>query len=184
MTPALRGVSGALTDVLNGVTKFANENPRLTSTIAVFAGIVGVGLVALGALGIAIGGIITLAGAFGATVGAPVVAAVLAIIGVISACIANLDTIKAKFGELKAAATAPLNFIKGLINAIIHPLDTLVGLLDKARVGFSNLIANAESGAAQRYANYTANQTNNFNLTSERQLAPAMASANEFDPWE
>lgn len=184
MTPALRGVSGALTDVLNGVTKFANENPRLTSTIAVFAGIVGVGLVALGALGIAIGGIITLAGAFGATVGAPVVAAVLAIVGVIAACIAHLDTIKAKFGELKAAATAPLNFIKGLINAIIHPLDTLVSLLDKARTGFSNLIANAESGAVQKYNNYMATQNNTFNLASEKQLAPAMASANEFDPWE
>lgn len=184
MTPALRGVSGALTDVLNGVTKFANENPRLTSAIAVFAGIVGVGLVALGALGIAIGGIITLAGAFGATVGAPVVAAVLAIVGVIAAAIANLDTIKAKFGELKAAATAPLNFIKGLINAIIHPLDTLVSLLDKARTGFSNLIANAESGAVQKYNNYMATQNNTFNLASEKQLAPAMASANEFDPWE
>lgn len=184
MTPALRGVSGALTDVLNGVTKFANENPRLTSTIAVFAGIVGVGLVALGALGIAIGGIITLAGAFGATVGAPVVAAVLAIVGVIAACIAHLDTIKAKFGELKAAATAPLNFIKGLIDAIIHPLDTLVSLLDKAKAGFSNLIANAESGAVQKYNNYMATQNNTFNLASEKQLAPAMASANEFDPWE
>lgn len=184
MTPALRGVSGALTDVLNGVTKFANENPRLTSTIAVFAGIVGVGLVALGALGIAIGGIITLAGAFGATVGAPVVAAVLAIVGVIAVCIAHLDTIKAKFGELKAAATAPLNFIKGLIDAIIHPLDTLVSLLDKAKAGFSNLIANAESGAVQKYNNYMATQNNTFNLASEKQLAPAMASANEFDPWE
>lgn len=182
MTPALRGVSGALTDVLNGVTKFANENPRLTSTLAVFAGIVGVGLVALGALGIAIGGIITLAGAFGATVGAPVVAAVLAIVGVIAACIANLDTIKAKFGELKAAATAPLNFIKGLIDAIIHPLDTLVSLLDKAKTGFSNLIANAESGAIQKYNNYMATQNNTFNLASEKQLAPAMASTNEFFP--
>lgn len=184
MTPALRDVNTALTDVINGVTRFANENPRLTSTIAVFAGIIGVGLVALGALGIAIGGIITLAGAFGATVGAPVVAAVLAIIGVIAACIANLDTIKAKFAELKAAATAPLNFIKGLINAIIHPLDTLVSLLDKAKAGFSNLIANAESGAIQKYNNYMATQNNTFNLASEKQLAPAMASANEFDPWE
>lgn len=184
MTPALRDVNTALTDVINGVTRFANENPRLTSTIAVFAGIVGVGLVALGALGIAIGGIITLAGAFGATVGAPVVAAVLAIIGVIAACIANLDTIKAKFAELKAAATAPLNFIKGLINAIIHPLDTLVSLLDKAKAGFSNLIANAESGAIQKYNKYMATQNNTFNLASEKQLAPAMASANEFDPWE
>ena len=183
MTPALRDVNTALTDVINGVTRFANENPRLTSTIAVFAGIIGVGLVALGALGIAIGGIITLAGAFGATVGAPVVAAVLAIIGVIAACIANLDTIKAKFAELKAAATGPLNFIKGLINAIIHPLDTLVGLLDKAKAGFSNLIANAESGAIQKYNNYMATQNNTFNLASEKQLAPAMASTNEFDPF-
>lgn len=183
MTPALRDVNTVLTDVINGVTRFANENPRLTSTIAVFAGIIGVGLVALGALGIAIGGIITLAGAFGATVGAPVVAAVLAIVGVIAACIANLDTIKAKFGELKAAATAPLNFIKGLINAIIHPLDTLVSLLDKAKVGFSNLIANAERGALQKYANYTANYNNTFNLDSGDQIAPAVEASNGVSPW-
>ena len=183
MTPALRDVNSVLTDVINGVTRFANENPRLTSTIAVFAGIIGVGLVALGALGIAIGGIITLAGAFGATVGAPVVAAVLAIIGVIAACIANLDTIKAKFAELKAAATAPLNFIKGLINAIIHPLDTLVSLLDKAKVGFSNLIANAERGALQKYANYTANYNNTFNLDSGDQIAPAVEASNGVSPW-
>lgn len=183
MTPALRDVNTVLTDVINGVTRFANENPRLTSTIAVFAGIIGVGLVALGALGIAIGGIITLAGAFGATVSAPVVAAVLAIIGVIAACIANLDTIKAKFAELKAAATAPLNFIKGLINAIIHPLDTLVSLLDKAKVGFSNLIANAERGALQKYANYTANYNNTFNLDSGDQIAPAVEASNGVSPW-
>lgn len=184
MTPALRGASGALTSVINGVTAFANENPRLTSTIATFAGILGVGLVALGALGIAIGGIITLAGAFGATVGAPIVAAVLAVIAVIAAAIANIDKIKAKFASLKEAAATPLNFIKGLLDMLIHPLDTLCGLLDKAKAGFSSLINNAKSGAVQKAANYTANQTNNFNLTSERQLAPAMASANEFDPWE
>ena len=135
MTPALRGVSGVLTDVLNGVTRFANANPRLTSTIAIFAGIVGGALVVLGALGIAIGGIITLAGAFGATVGAPIVAAVLAVIGVIAAAIANLDTIKAKFNELKTAADGPLNFIKGLLDMLIHPLDAICGLLDRAKAG-------------------------------------------------
>lgn len=183
MTPALRGVSGALTSVLNGVTRFANANPRLTSTIAIFVGIVGGALVVLGALGIAIGGIITLAGAFGATVGAPIVAAVLAIIGVIAAAIANLDTIKAKFNELKTAAAGPLNFIKGLLDMLIHPLDTICGLLDRAKAGFNNLIANAESGAMQKYANYMATQNNTFNLSSEKQLAPAMESANSFDPW-
>ena len=182
MTPALRGVSGVLTSVLNGVTRFANANPRLTSTIAIFAGIVGGALVVLGALGIAIGGIITLAGAFGATVGAPIVAAVLAVIGVIAAAIANLDTIKAKFNELKTAADGPLNFIKGLLDMLIHPLDTICGLLDSAKAGFDNLIANAESGAMQKYANYMATQNNTFNLASERQLAPAMESTNEFFP--
>ena len=183
MTPALRDVNGLLTNVLNGVTELANEYPRLTSAMAIFAGIVGAGLVALGALGIAIGGIVTLAGAFGVTVGAPIVAAVLAVIGVIAAVIANLDTIKAKFAELKAAASGPLNFIKGLIDAIIHPLDTLCSLLDKAKVGFSNLIANAESGAAQRYANYTANYNNTFNLDSGDQIAPAVQASNGVSPW-
>jgi len=111
------------------------------------------------------------------------VAAVLAVIGVIAAVIANLDTIKAKFAELKAAASGPLNFIKGLIDAIIHPLDTLCSLLDKAKVGFSNLIANAESGAAQRYANYTANYNNTFNLDSGDQIAPAVQASNGVSPW-
>ena len=47
MTPALRDVNGLLTNVLNGVTGLANEYPRLTSAMAIFAGIVGAGLVAL-----------------------------------------------------------------------------------------------------------------------------------------
>ena len=182
MTPALRGVSGALTDVLNGVTRFANANPRLTSTIAIFVGIVGGALVVLGALGIAIGGIITLAGAFGATVGAPIVAAVLAIIGVIAAAIANLDTIEAKFNELKTAADGPLNYIKGLLDMLIHPLDTICGLLDRAKAGFDNLIAKAESGAIEKYQRRMAeyNQNNTFYLSDKDGLQPAMASTNEF----
>lgn len=184
MTPALRDVNGLLTGLLNGVTNLANEYPRLTSTMAIFAGIVGVGLVALGALGIAIGGIVTLAGAFGVTVGAPIVAAVLAVIGVIAAVIANLDTLKKRFPGLKDAAATALGSIKGFLDFLINPLETICNLLSRAKEGFSNLIANAESGAMQRYANYTAQQNNTFNLANEQQLAPAMASANEFDPWE
>lgn len=182
MTPALRGVSGALTDVINGVTRFANANPRLTSTIAIFVGIVGGALVVLGTLGIAIGGIIALAGAFGATVSAPIVAAVLAVIGVIAAAIANLDTIKAKFNELKTAADGPLNYIKGLLDMLIHPLDTICDLLDRAKAGFDNLIAKAESGAIEKYQRRMTeyNQNNTFYLSDKDGLQPAMASTNEF----
>ena len=183
MTPALRDVNGLLTNVLNGVTGLANEYPRLTSAMAIFAGIVGAGLVALGALGIAIGGIVTLAGAFGVTVGAPVVAAVLAIIGVIAAVIANLDTLKKKFPGLKDAASTALGTIKGMLDFLINPLETICNLLSRAKTGFDNLIASAEQSARQRYATYTANYSNTFNLDSGDQIAPAVEASNGVSPW-
>ena len=183
MNPALRETNTILTDVINSVTRFANENPRLTSTMAIFAGIVGVGLVALGALGIAIGGIVTLAGAFGVTVGAPVVAAVLAIIGVIAAVIANLDTLKKKFPGLKDAASTALGTIKGMLDFLINPLETICDLLSRAKTGFDNLIASAEQSAKQRYAMYTANYSNTFNLDSGDQIAPAVQASNGVSPW-
>ena len=183
MTPALRDVNGALTGVLNGITGLAKEYPRLTTGMAVFAGIVGVGLVALGALGIAIGGIVTLAGAFGVTVGAPVVAAVLAIIGVIAAVIANLDTLKKKFPGLKDAASTALGTIKGMLDFLINPLETICNLLSRAKTGFDNLIAGAEQSARQRYATYTANYSNTFNLDSGDQIAPAVQASNGVSPW-
>jgi hypothetical protein len=183
MTPALRDVNGLLTNVLNGVTGLANEYPRLTSAMAIFAGIVGAGLVALGALGIAIGGIVTLAGAFGVTVGAPVVAAVLAIIGVIAAVIANLDTLKKKFPGLKDAASTALGTIKGMLDFLINPLETICNLLSRAKTGFDNLIAGAEQSARQRYAMYTANYSNTFNLDSGDQIAPAVQASNGVSPW-
>jgi TP901 family phage tail tape measure protein len=183
MTPALRDVNGLLTNVLNGVTGLANEYPHLTSAMSIFAGIVGVGLVALGALGIAIGGIVTLAGAFGVTVGAPVVAAVLAIIGVIAAVIANLDTLKKKFPGLKDAASTALGTIKGMLDFLINPLETICDLLSRAKTGFDNLIAGAEQSARQRYATYTANYSNTFNLDSGDQIAPAVQASNGVSPW-
>ena len=182
MTPALREGAGGLTGFLNGLTSIAKEFPRMTSATTIFIGAVGGLLSVLGVLGILVGGIVALAGAFGATVSAPIVAAVLAIIAVIAAVAANIDRVKAKFAELKTAAQAPLNFIKSLIDAILHPLDTLCGLLDKAKAGFSNLIANVESGVVERARNYTNTQNNTFNLASEGQLAPAMASTSEFFP--
>ena len=183
MNPTLRETNTILTDVINSVTRFANENPRLTSTIAVFAGIVGAGLVALGALGIAIGGIVTLAGAFGVTVGAPIVAAVLAVIGVIAAVIANLDTLKKKFPGLKDAASTALGTIKGMLDFLINPLETICNLLSRAKTGFDNLIASAEQSARKRYATYTANYSNTFNLDSGDQIAPAVQASNGVSPW-
>lgn len=184
LTPALRTTNTAITGVLNSLTTWANENPRLTSTLAIFVGIVGGALVVLGALGIAIGGIITLAGAFGATVGAPIVAAVLAVIAVIAALAANLDRIKKNFPTLSKVAGEAFDSIKSVISAVLNPLGYLCSLLDRAKTAFASLTNSAQSGAVQTATNYTASQSNVFNLTSEKQLAPAMASANEFDPWK
>lgn len=92
----------------------------------------------------------------------------------------GIDTVKQKFGELKESASTPLNFIIGLLDGIVNPLTVLCGLLDEAKSGFANLIANVESGVVERASNYTATQNNTFNLASEGQLAPAMASTNEF----
>lgn len=182
MTPALRNATGGLTGMLNGATDLAKTFPRLTSAVSVFGGIVGGLLVGLGAIGIAVGGIITLAGAFGATVSAPIVAGVLAVVAVVSALIANFDLVKTKINEVGVYAKKPLSVIKGLIDAILNPLDTLCSLLDRAKTGFANLIANAESGALQRYNSIVQNQNNTFNLSNKDELQPAMASTNEFFP--
>lgn len=236
MTPALREGNSALTSFLNGLTSLANEFPRVTSALAIFAGIAGGLLVVLGTVGLAVAAIAAGAAAVGVAIGGPVVAAILGVIAVIAILLANIDTIKQKFaewkelaqekidgvieafngfketvqgiidsakatfdemvgkvgegidtvkqkfGELQASAEGPLTFIKGLIDALLSPLETLAGLLDKAKSGFANLIANVESGVVERASNYTATQNNTFNLASEGQLAPAMASTNEFFP--
>ena len=182
MTPALRNATGGLTGMLNGVTDLAKEFPRLTSSVSLFGGILGGLLVGLGAIGIAVGGVITLAGAFGVTVSAPIVAGVLAVVAVVSALIANFDLVKTKINEVGVYAKKPLSVIKGLIDAILNPLDTLCSLLDRAKTGFANLIANAESGALQRYNSIVQNQNNTFNLSNKDELQPAMASTNEFFP--
>lgn len=299
MTPALREGNSALTSFLNGVTSLADEYPRVTSALTIFAGIAGGLLVVLGTVGLAVAAIAAGATAVGVAISGPVVAAIVGVIAVIAILLANIDKIKQKFGELKdyagkrieaikgffnglknslsnfsfdsvkesigsmfgnlkgsvdfgfnfsgadsvggivesikakfaelkesagvdfdeignfisylanpfrmiigvinvvsntlnalktqfgelkESASTPLNFIIGLLNGIVDPLDTICGLLDRAKAGFDNLIANAESGAMQKYANYMATQNNTFNLASERQLAPAMASTNEFFP--
>ena len=303
MTPALREGNSALTSFLNGLTSLADEYPRVTSALTIFAGIAGGLLVVLGTVGLAVAAIAAGATAVGVAISGPVVAAIVGVIAVIAILLANIDKIKqkfgelkdsagkridaikgffnglknslsnfsfdsvkeyigsmfgnlkgsvdfgfnfsgadsaienvggivesikakfaelkesagvdfdeignfisylanpfqmiigvinvvsytlnalkTKFGELKESASGPLNFIKDLLDMLIHPLDTICGLLDRAKAGFDNLIANAESGAMQKYANYMATQNNTFNLASEKQLAPAMASTNEFFP--
>lgn len=236
MTPALREGNSALTSFLNGLTSLANEYPRVTSALAIFAGIAGGLLVVLGTVGLVVAAIAAGATAVGVAISGPVVAAIAGVIAVIAILLANIDTIKQKFaewkelaqekidgvieafngfketvqgiidsakatfdemvgkvgegidtvkqkfGELQASAEGPLTFIKGLIDALLSPLETLAGLLDKAKSGFANLIANVESGVVERASNYTATQNNTFNLASEGQLAPAMASTNEFFP--
>lgn len=236
MTPALREGNSALTSFLNGLTSLANEYPRVTSALAIFAGIAGGLLVVLGTVGLVVAAIAAGATAVGVAISGPVVAAIAGVIAVIAILLANIDTIKQKFaewkelaqekidgvieafngfketvqgiidsakatfdemvgkvgegidtvkqkfGELKESAEGPLTFIKGLIDALLSPLETLAGLLDEAKSGFANLIANVESGVVERASNYTATQNNTFNLASELQLAPAMASTNEFFP--
>lgn len=236
MTPALREVNSALTSFLNGLTSLANEYPRVTSALTIFAGIAGGLLVVLGTVGLAVAALAAGATAVGVAISGTVVAAIAGVIAVIAILLANIDTIKQKFaewkelaqekidgvieafngfketvqgiidsakatfdemvgkvgegidtvkqkfGELKESAEGPLTFIKGLIDAIVSPLSTLISLLDEAKSGFANLIANVESGVVERASNYTATQNNTFNLASEGQLAPAMASINEFFP--
>lgn len=236
MTPALRKVNSALTSFLNGLTSLANEYPRVTSALTIFAGIAGGLLVVLGTVGLAVAALAAGATAVGVAISGTVVAAIAGVIAVIAILLANIDTIKQKFaewkelaqekidgvieafngfketvqgiidsakatfdemvgkvgegidtvkqkfGELKESAEGPLTFIKGLIDAIVSPLSTLISLLDEAKSGFANLIANVESGVVERASNYTATQNNTFNLASEGQLAPAMASINEFFP--
>ena len=177
LTPSLRGASGLLTTVLNGATDLAKEFPVLTSAVATFGGILGGLLVALGAIGIAVGGVMTLAGAFGVAVSAPIVAGIMAIIAVISLIVANIDKIKKKWNELKPAAEAPLKFIKDMVMAILNPLGALVGLLDRARTGFANLVANAESGAVQKYNSIVNNQTNNVTVSSAKEAGTYVAEA-------
>ena len=303
MTPALREGNSALTGFLNGLTSLANEYPRVTSALTIFAGIAGGLLVVLGTVGLAVAAIAAGATAVGVAISGTVVAAIAGVIAVIAILLANIDKIKqkfgelkdsagkridaikgffnglknsisnfnldsvkesigsmfgnlkgsvdfgfnfsgadsakenvggivesikakfaelkesagvdfdeignfisylanpfqmiigvinvvsytlnalkTKFGELKESASTPLNFIIGLLNGIVNPLTVLCGLLDEAKSGFANLIANVESGVVERASNYTATQNNTFNLASERQLAPAMASTNEFFP--
>ena len=303
MTPALREGNSALTSFLNGLTSLANEYPRVTSALTIFAGIAGGLLVVLGTVGLAVAAIAAGATAVGVAISGTVVAAIVGVIAVIAILLANIDKIKQKFGELKdyagkridaikgffnglknslsnfsfdsvkesigsmfgnlkgsvdfgfnfsgadsaienvggivesikakfgelkesagvdfdeignfisylanpfrmitglinvvsntlnalktkfaelkESASTPLNFIIGLLNGIVNPLTVLCGLLDEAKSGFANLIANVESGVVERASNYTATQNNTFNLASERQLAPAMASTNEFFP--
>ena len=277
LTPTLREGSGMLTGFLNGLTDLSKEFPRLTSAVAVFGGIVGGLLVGLGALGIAVGGIVTLAGALGVTVSAPIVAGILAIIAIVSAVIANLDKLKAKFKEikewikgfnigsvfnsfkerlkertlsldagiegvddsalqnidfsslvdkansqfgdirsvvsetfdgikekvgsvisgivseigkrinnvgeklngLKPIASVVLGFIKGLLDALINPLDSICSLLDRASRGFAGLISNAEKGASQQYTNIVqkTNQTNNITVSSAKEAGSFVQEA-------
>ena len=110
-------------------------------------------------------------------------AAVLAVIGVIAAVIANLDTLKKKFPGLKDAASTALGTIKGMLDFLINPLETICDLLSRAKTGFDNLIAGAEQSARQRYATYTANYSNTFNLDSGDQIAPAVQASNGVSPW-
>ena len=180
MTPSLREGNGVLTRFLNRVTGLAGQFPRVTTALTVFTGIAGGLLVILGTVGLAIAAIAAGAAAVGVTISGPVIAAIAAVIGVIAVVVANIDRIKKKFGELKESASGPLKFIIGLIDAMLNPLDTLCGLLDRAKTGFKNLIANAESDALQRYNSFVQNQNNTFNLSNKDELQPAMASTNEF----
>ena len=207
MTPALREGNSALTSFLNGLTSLANEYPRVTSALTIFAGIAGGLLVVLGTVGLAVAAIAAGATAVGVAISGTVVAAIVGVIAVIAILLANIDKIKQKFGEwkelaqekidgvieafnglkrkfgeLKASAEEPLTFIKGLLDALLSPLETLAGLLDRAKSGFDSLVANAESGATEKYQRIMTeyNQNNTFNLSNKDELQPAMASTNEF----
>ena len=200
MTPALREGNSGLTGMLNRVTDLAKKYPRVTSALTIFAGIAGGLLVVLGTVGLAIAAIAAGAAAVGVAISGTVVAAIAGVIAVIAILLANIDKIKQKFtewkelaqekidgvieafGKLKASAKEPLTFIKGLLDALISPLDTICGLLDRAKTGFDNLIAKAESGAIEKYQRRMTeyNQNNTFYLSDKDGLQPAMASTNEF----
>ena len=79
-------------------------------------------------------------------------------------------------------ASAVLGAVAQLLQPIADLLGRIAGLIATASGGMSGLIAKAESGAIERYNNIKMSQNNTFNLASETQLQPAMASTSEFFP--
>lgn len=79
-------------------------------------------------------------------------------------------------------ASAVLGMVATLLQPIADLLGRIASLIATASGGMSGLIAKAESGAIERYNNIKMSQNNTFNLSSDTQLQPAMASTSEFFP--
>lgn len=174
MLPMLKELALALVPVIKSIGDFARENPKLVSSLLAGAAAIGGLLVGLGALGILVGGIMQLAPVFGVISGAigaigSAISAVVSFIGAmisilggpfvaaIAAIIAILTLVYIYWDEIKAAANTCIEWIiakflaflevaRVVYQAIASFLD---GILQTAISVVSSLVASFFSGIEQ-----------------------------------
>ena len=190
---------------------FAKENPKAAKAILIFAGAIGSLLAVLGSLLLLVGGVVMGLGALATALGigsigalvaalGPVALAILAIIAALALLYVYWDDVK-KFasdcidvinkkidewkGKIKEAWDAASNWfgkIKGLLDGIADIIDGIVNGIASMSKAFDGAIQRAESGAMEKYYNYTSNQTNNITVGSASEAGTyARESAFEFD---
>ncbi|OOR83916.1 phage tail tape measure protein [Moraxella canis] len=154
--PALAGIVEKLTPAINSIKEFAQENPKLISTITAVTGVIlGLG-VAIGAIGLAVpvvtaafGGLAAVSGLVGAALGAvtlPMLAIGVAIAGVIAAGVAlykNWETVKAKaaeiFNNLPAPIKTAIDNIKSYFSGMMATLEVVLDAAKAFWHGFSTI---------------------------------------------
>lgn len=154
--PALAGIVEKLTPTINSIKEFAQENPKLISTIAEVTGVILSLGTALGAIGLAVpvvttafGGLAAISGLVGAALGAvtfPILAIGVAITGVIVAGVAlykNWETVKAKAAEIFNSLPAPIKTAIDNIKSYFSSMKAVFDVvLDTAKAfwhGFSTI---------------------------------------------
>ena len=195
----------------NVVSDFADKHPKAAKAILIFAGAIGSLLAVLGSLLLLVGGVVMGLGALATALGigsigalvaalGPVALAILAIIAALALLYVYWDDVK-KFasdcidvinrkidewkGKIKEAWDAASNWfgkIKGLLDGIADIIDGIVNGIASMSKAFDGAIQRAESGAMEKYYNYTSNQTNNITVGSASEAGTyARESAFEFD---
>jgi hypothetical protein len=156
LQPVLLRLLQAVTPVVEKVTKWIEENPRLTATIlvaiAAFLGVIAV----LGSLAAAVGLIVVAFGGMAAAVGGAVAVAIGAVVAFAAAVAMNWERIRQTVAQLpgwvRSAAAQAGQAILGMlgpIGAVIANLDRLIGFFGRVRDA-ARSIGSGDIGGALR----------------------------------
>lgn len=146
LQPVLLRLLEAVTPVIEKVTRWIEENPRLTATI-IAASVAFVAVIAvLGSVAAAVGVVVLAFGGMVAAVGGAIAAVVAAVVGLAVAVAINWDRIRQTIAQLpgwvRAAASEAGQALLGMlgpIGAVISNLDRLVGFFGRVRDAARNL---------------------------------------------